>query len=148
MWCCDRLFALAISKLDTLITDPVLKIVLAKLYGIKDWLIPAYFELATRTQPLALDEAHKLGMESVVKLNEVRESRYRWIIDDEVGHGNGNEEEIDYMDGYFYAHVIRKGGGQRKVVRARSPISRRSGHDVAEFDPDVRNTIIQVFNLG
>ncbi|KAL5532891.1 hypothetical protein ACEPAF_4665 [Sanghuangporus sanghuang] len=130
MWCCDRLFALAISKLDMLIADPVAKIVLAKTFGIKDWLLPAYFELATRKESFTLEEANKLGIECLVRLAEVRESRYRRLL--------GNQEEIlsrslSYRS-YEYEEVEEVNPARMK--------------DVGFLDADVRSAIAQAFNLG
>ncbi|KAL5490019.1 hypothetical protein ACEPAI_4852 [Sanghuangporus weigelae] len=61
MWSCDRLFALAIKKLNVPKVDPILKITLAKTYNIKDYdrLPPAYFSLVTRADPLTLEESER-----------------------------------------------------------------------------------------
>ncbi|KAL5511387.1 hypothetical protein ACEPAH_4603 [Sanghuangporus vaninii] len=138
MWCCDRLLALAISKLDTQITDPFSKITLARTYSIKDWIVSLYFKFVTRTEPLTSDETNKLGVECAVKLNEVRESRYRWIIDE-------LEEARSHPHNYSPYSGKRK---RKKKMRARSPIDfRYVRRDVGLLDADVRTTITQTFGL-
>ncbi|KAL5490018.1 hypothetical protein ACEPAI_4851 [Sanghuangporus weigelae] len=138
MWSCDRLFALAISKLSVLEVDPFLKITLAKAYNIKDWWLPAYFSIVTRADPLTLQEAEKLGMETTMKLTEVRESRYRWIVDD-------LEEPRPQSIGYSPYPYGKKG---KKSARDRSPVNLRSvKKDLTLLDGDVRNSIKQLFGL-
>ncbi|KAL5529508.1 hypothetical protein ACEPAG_5493 [Sanghuangporus baumii] len=127
MWSCDRLFDLAFSKLSILEVDPILKITLAKTYRLQAWLPPAYSRLVTRTDPLTLEEAEKLGMETTMKLTEVRESRYRWIID---------ELERGYQSN----------SARNKSARGRSPIRLRR-MDVELLDENVRNSIEQIFGL-
>ena len=39
-----------------------------------DWYEDAYCELAVRETPIAIDEAHRLGIEFTVKMAQVRES--------------------------------------------------------------------------
>ncbi|KAL5490049.1 hypothetical protein ACEPAI_4882 [Sanghuangporus weigelae] len=137
MWCCDRLQALAISKLDTQIVDTFSKIALARAYDIKDWILSLYFKFVTRTEPLTSEETNKLGVECAVKLNEVRESRYRWIIDD-------LEEARSHHSPYSSRKKRR-----RKNMRARSPIDFRNvRRDVELLDDDVRTAITQTFGLG
>ncbi|KAL5529477.1 hypothetical protein ACEPAG_5462 [Sanghuangporus baumii] len=140
MWCCDRLLALAISKLDTQITDPFSKIALAREYGIKDWILSLYFKFVTRTEPLTLEETNKLGVECAVKLNEVRESRYRWIIDDlEEARSNPHN----------YSPYSSRKKRRKKNMRARSPIDFRNvRRDVELIDDDVRTAITRTFGLG
>ncbi|KAL5529507.1 hypothetical protein ACEPAG_5492 [Sanghuangporus baumii] len=129
MWSCDRLFALAIRKLRVLRIDPIRKIMLARTYNItdyeSDWLPTAYFSLVTRADPLTLEEAEELGMETTMKLTEIRESRYRWIID-EVEHAG---------------HLSKK-----KSARGRSPVYLHR-KDVTLLDDDVRSLITHIFGL-
>ncbi|KAG8750558.1 hypothetical protein FRC11_010302 [Ceratobasidium sp. 423] len=53
--------------------DDVDKIVFAREFGIKDWLTPAYLRLYQREEHLSLEEAHKLGISSVLMISRVRE---------------------------------------------------------------------------
>lgn len=48
------------------------KAVLGKRYGVKQWVIEAYSELCTREKPLTLEEGRKLGIDLVIKINELR----------------------------------------------------------------------------
>ncbi|OCB88008.1 hypothetical protein A7U60_g4793 [Sanghuangporus baumii] len=141
MWSCDRLFALAISKLSVLEVDPILKIMLAKTYNIEAWLPPAYFSLVTRAEPLTLEDAEKLGMETTMKLTEVRESRYRWIIDDLE---EPRPQPVVYSS-FPFGNPNKKG---KKSARGRSPINFCSvKKDVSLLDGDVRYSIKQIFGL-
>ncbi|KAL5532858.1 hypothetical protein ACEPAF_4632 [Sanghuangporus sanghuang] len=141
MWSCDRLFALAISKLSVLEVDPILKIMLAKTYNIEAWLPPAYFSLVTRAEPLTLEDAEKLGMETTIKLTEVRESRYRWIIDDLE---EPRPQPVVYSS-FPFGNPNKKG---KKSARGRSPINFCSvKKDVSLLDGDVRYSIKQIFGL-
>ncbi|KAL5511358.1 hypothetical protein ACEPAH_4574 [Sanghuangporus vaninii] len=141
MWSCDRLFALAVRELSFVEDDPILKITLAKTYNIGDWLPPAYFSLVTRAEPLTLEEAEKLGMETTMKLTEVRESRYRWIIDDL------EEPRLQPVVSSSFGFGTPNKKGKRSA-RGRSPINFCSvKKDVRLLDGDVRNSIQQIFGL-
>ncbi|EJD02147.1 uncharacterized protein FOMMEDRAFT_87648, partial [Fomitiporia mediterranea MF3/22] len=83
MWDFNRLFLLAIKKLEALPMDPVTKIVLARTYTVTKWLRPAYFDLTTRTDPLTLEESRALDIDTVVKLNIARDFHFKWIIEGE-----------------------------------------------------------------
>ncbi|KAL5485147.1 hypothetical protein ACEPAI_7789 [Sanghuangporus weigelae] len=42
-------------------------------FEIKDWYADAYYELATRTEPLSVEDGLKLGLEFSIKMGQVRE---------------------------------------------------------------------------
>lgn len=63
----------AIDALIALQIGPVDRIVLARQYDIRHWMVPALNELAKRPQPLGLEEGTKLGLETALKLASVRE---------------------------------------------------------------------------
>lgn len=65
-----------INKLDSHV-DNVDKIVMAKKFGVKGWLLPACVALVERQAPLAHVEAEKLGLEMTVLLSEAREKYIR-----------------------------------------------------------------------
>lgn len=63
----------AIDALLALQIGPIERIVLARQYDIRHWLVPALNELAKRIQPLSPEEGTKLGLETALKLASVRE---------------------------------------------------------------------------
>ena len=48
------------------------KAILGKRYGIKSWIMDAYIELCTRERPLSIEEGRRLGVDLVIKINELR----------------------------------------------------------------------------
>ncbi|KAH7338061.1 hypothetical protein B0J17DRAFT_660615 [Rhizoctonia solani] len=55
--------------------DDVDKIVFAREFDIKDWLVPAHVRLCQREKPLNDEEARKLGVGSVLIISRMREQR-------------------------------------------------------------------------
>ncbi|KAL4075294.1 hypothetical protein V8B97DRAFT_2022287 [Scleroderma yunnanense] len=72
-WDFKRLRQAAVDALLASQIGPVDRIVLARQYDIRHWLVPALNELAKRQQPLGLDEGARLGLETALKLASVRE---------------------------------------------------------------------------
>ena len=60
--------------------DPIERILLAKEYGIKDWLLGAYDQLISRKEPLTLEEASALGSDCTLKIMHAREQEYEEIL--------------------------------------------------------------------
>jgi len=83
-----KIRALAIEKLGS-IASAVDKVALGKEYGVKEWLVPAYTELCMRFEPLTLDESKKLGLDTVVKIaemkHEIMENLRKFVDDGKVG---------------------------------------------------------------
>jgi hypothetical protein len=48
------------------------KALLGKRHGIKPWVMGAYSELCTREKPLSIEEGRRLGVDLVIKINELR----------------------------------------------------------------------------
>ncbi|KAG6330948.1 hypothetical protein ID866_8141 [Astraeus odoratus] len=63
----------AIDALDVSQIGPVDRVVLARQYDIKDWLLPALNQLARRHEPTSLEEAGRMGIDFALKLASVRE---------------------------------------------------------------------------
>jgi hypothetical protein len=63
------------------------KAVLGKRYGVKQWVVEAYGELCTREKPLALEEGRKLGIDLVIKINELRHELFFGASAGTVGTG-------------------------------------------------------------
>lgn len=78
-WNMADLKALAVQKL-TPIASSVDKIAIAKKYNMvgHQWLLPAYADLCSRNVPLALAEAEKLDMQTVLKIWEVQHQITNW----------------------------------------------------------------------
>ncbi|PFH50450.1 hypothetical protein AMATHDRAFT_130871, partial [Amanita thiersii Skay4041] len=62
---------LAIENLSS-VASIIDKAILGKKYGVKSWLLSAYSELCTREKPLTLEEGRRLGVDLVVRINELR----------------------------------------------------------------------------
>ncbi|KAJ3538684.1 hypothetical protein NMY22_g5068 [Coprinellus aureogranulatus] len=87
IWEFKSLRELAIDRLSR-ITLPIDRIVLGNRFDLAQWLVPAYFELCTRTEPLSLDEGEKLGMRDVIRIGQVRH-QLRYVTDvNRHGHGD------------------------------------------------------------
>ncbi|KAI0760178.1 hypothetical protein C8Q74DRAFT_1294525 [Fomes fomentarius] len=76
MWHFHGLRRTAIDRLTPLVQDgdPIQWIVLARKYDVHEWLLPALNALARRPRALQLHEVNSLGIATVVKMAEVRES--------------------------------------------------------------------------
>ena len=76
MWSFAKLRRVAIDSLTPLLQleDPVRWISLARKYDVHEWLFPSLHALARRTKAQQLDEVAELGIATVVKMAEVRES--------------------------------------------------------------------------
>ena len=48
------------------------KALLGKRHGVKPWVMDAYGELCTREKPVSIEEGRRLGVDLVVKINELR----------------------------------------------------------------------------
>ncbi|KAI6040611.1 hypothetical protein EDC04DRAFT_2566843 [Pisolithus marmoratus] len=75
MWKFDELRKVAIQRLDQPFQplNPVEKFVLASKYGIKQWILPALLVLAQRSEPISVEEGHRIGFDNALKLAAVRE---------------------------------------------------------------------------
>ncbi|CAE7184272.1 unnamed protein product [Rhizoctonia solani] len=79
---CAFLLPLAEEKLDA-----VNKIVFAREFDIKQWLVPAHVHLCQRENPLTNEEAQKIGMGSVLMIWRMREQHrsQNWTSSHEAG---------------------------------------------------------------
>ncbi|KAF9228864.1 hypothetical protein BS17DRAFT_812789 [Gyrodon lividus] len=73
LWEFHGLRQTAIDNLSGIPVPPVEKIVLAYVYDVKSWLLPAMQELVRRPTPINMEEANRLGFETALKLASVRE---------------------------------------------------------------------------
>ena len=78
LWSFADIRALAIESLQTLPMHPVDKVVLSHKYGIRArWTLDAYVELCERADALSVEEARRLGLETAMRVVQVRERIYR-----------------------------------------------------------------------
>ncbi|KAJ4471528.1 hypothetical protein J3R30DRAFT_1090883 [Lentinula aciculospora] len=76
-WDFDSIRELAVESL-TSSASPADLIILAHRYDVSQWLLPEYMELCVRDEPLSLEEGRKLGVNTVVAINQIRHQiRYR-----------------------------------------------------------------------
>lgn len=54
--------------------DPVRWLSLARLYDVKEWMLPSLEALARRPKAMQLEDVESLGVETAIKMAEVRES--------------------------------------------------------------------------
>ena len=101
MWRFARLRRAAIDGMTPLLEndDPVRRIVLARLYDVGEWLFSALHALARRAQPLQLSEVAPLGISTIIKMAEVRESF--------VGVGSGRSGYVTRVS-YDYGRIIHR----------------------------------------
>ncbi|OCB88033.1 hypothetical protein A7U60_g4818 [Sanghuangporus baumii] len=91
LWTFGKLLDAAIEEIDRLSSDPALKISLAKKYNVSKWLRRNYFKLVMRLEPLTASEAEMIGTQCVLKLCEIRESRFKWVLDGRIRNLWGEE---------------------------------------------------------
>ncbi|KAI0349702.1 hypothetical protein OH77DRAFT_1499446 [Trametes cingulata] len=90
MWEFACLRRTAICELSLIVRtelDPFDWVCLARQYSVHEWLFPALHALARRTQPLQADEADRLGIATVLRMAEVRESYVGCKVDHVHTHG-------------------------------------------------------------
>lgn len=73
MWEITGVRELAITRLTALPVDPVEKVVLARECHVEEWLVPALSHFVQRALPLGKREVDELGIDTVLKLAEIRE---------------------------------------------------------------------------
>jgi len=73
MWEFDGLRMAAIDILGHSKINAVDKLVAAKRYNIDEWLLPALLSLAQRPELISIEEGHRIGLETALKLASVRE---------------------------------------------------------------------------
>ncbi|KAL5529478.1 hypothetical protein ACEPAG_5463 [Sanghuangporus baumii] len=91
LWAFEKLLDDAIGEIDRLSIDPALKISLAKKYNVSKWLRQSYFKLVMRLEPLTAAEVETIGTQCVLKLCEIRESRFKWVLDGRIRNLWGEE---------------------------------------------------------
>ncbi|KAI6113530.1 hypothetical protein EV401DRAFT_1982804 [Pisolithus croceorrhizus] len=76
MWQIDELHCAALKNLkySAVQKSAVEKLALALKYEINDWIIAGVNELARRSEPINVEDARTLGLETVLKIAAVRES--------------------------------------------------------------------------
>lgn len=73
-WEFEDIRLLAIRELEQLPLDEVAKILLSRQYDIvSPWVVEAYFKLCTRPEALDLKEASALGLDTTVRISQLRE---------------------------------------------------------------------------
>jgi hypothetical protein len=72
MWKFESTKAFSIERLANL-ASPIDKIVLGRKHNVVEWLSGAYREVCERDGALTLEEAHRLGMEDVVRISSLRQ---------------------------------------------------------------------------
>ncbi|KIM53064.1 hypothetical protein SCLCIDRAFT_1223238 [Scleroderma citrinum Foug A] len=73
MWEFDGLRKAAIDTLGYSKINAVDKLVAANRYNIDEWLLPALLSLAQRPESFSIEEGHRIGLETALKLASVRE---------------------------------------------------------------------------
>ena len=68
---------MVVAALDESSMNTVVKIELARKFGVERWLLPAYVSIALRDAPLSQDEANCLGYDFVLRISRVREKVLR-----------------------------------------------------------------------
>jgi hypothetical protein len=75
MWDFSKIRQLAIDSLQSVVMDPAEKYLLARETDVDAWLLPSLRQLATREESLSMADFERLGIECVLKLARLRESR-------------------------------------------------------------------------
>jgi hypothetical protein len=73
-WKFKEVESLCVRELEKLPIPPVEKIHIYQVFKLeKSLLLQSYIELATRPEPLSLDDGHKLGIETSIQIVRIRE---------------------------------------------------------------------------
>ncbi|OAX41238.1 hypothetical protein K503DRAFT_712991 [Rhizopogon vinicolor AM-OR11-026] len=76
MWCFNCIHEFAIEQLEPMLAErPIDKVVLAQDYGVTRWLVSGLLELARRAEPVGSEDVQRLGLDTALKLADIRESR-------------------------------------------------------------------------
>ncbi|KLO11042.1 hypothetical protein SCHPADRAFT_891892 [Schizopora paradoxa] len=71
----DDIHQRAIKQLDDSLPGPVTRVELGNKYAVRKWCISGYQALVLAAEPITLDEAERIGHESALKINRMREAR-------------------------------------------------------------------------
>jgi len=75
MWGFNSVQEFAIDKLEPILAENFTdKVALAQEYGITKWLLPGLLGLARRAEPVRVEDVRKFGLDTALKLADVRES--------------------------------------------------------------------------
>lgn len=75
MWSFTRVQEFAIQQMEPMVAmRPLDKVALAQDYGITEWLVSGLLQLARREEPIGLADVQKLGLDTALKLADIRES--------------------------------------------------------------------------
>ncbi|KAG2039834.1 hypothetical protein BDR03DRAFT_825379, partial [Suillus americanus] len=75
MWSFTNVQEFAIQQMEPMLaTRPLEKVALAQDYGVTEWLVPGLLQLARREEPVGLEDVRKLGLDTALKLADIRES--------------------------------------------------------------------------
>lgn len=107
MWQFRGLRYVAISTLRSHLGkgDPVRWLSLARLYDVKEWMLPSLEALARRPKAVQLEEVESLGVETAIKMAEVRES-YRACSG--AGYNQYNNHILCTRDKYNFSAEIKR----------------------------------------
>ncbi|KAG6834339.1 hypothetical protein H0H93_010354 [Arthromyces matolae] len=100
LWTMIDLRERAIDSLRSL--ESIQKVLLARTYGISTWLHSGYVDLASRNAALSIEDAHSLGLETAVKLIDIRERRYSSHT---AGHGGQSTTGKSIVDAEFSGKI-------------------------------------------
>lgn len=98
MWGFETIRANAIEMLETFHLGPLMKLQLSEKYEKDSWFFDALLELVMRNEPLGIDEARFLGLESTVKLAEIRDATIKDCLD---SHPSNSREVYTQDAGWF-----------------------------------------------
>jgi len=75
MWGFNSVYRFAINQMEPLLAQLRLeKVALSQEYEVTEWLVPGLVELARRAEPVGAEDVRRLGLDTALKLAEVRES--------------------------------------------------------------------------
>ncbi|KAG1728073.1 hypothetical protein EDB19DRAFT_1747897 [Suillus lakei] len=124
MWSFTRVQEFAIQQMEPMLaTRPLDKVALAQDYGVTEWLVPGLLQLARREEPVGLEDVRKLGLDTALKLADIRESA---------------QSTMPTWAGRYYMNPIDR-SVEMPVITATGPRGSTSC--------DFTNRIRQVFNL-
>ncbi|EIW55230.1 uncharacterized protein TRAVEDRAFT_130527 [Trametes versicolor FP-101664 SS1] len=108
MWQFHGLRYVAISTLRSHLGngDPVRWLCLARLYDVKEWMLPSLEALARRPKAMQLEDVESLGVETAIKMAEVRES-YR-ACSGAGGYNQYNNHILCARDKYNFSAEIKR----------------------------------------
>ncbi|KAG9027741.1 hypothetical protein FS837_004182 [Tulasnella sp. UAMH 9824] len=129
-WGFQTLRQFIIAHLDSLLDEPLSRIAIADVCGVKDWLHPAYAKLCAQETPLTVKEGRVLGLGRFAALCRIREQGMKI-----GGYGSGMQPPNPYGYGSSSQAYVNLA----QLYGFRPPGTPRNAYNASSFGQGVSN---------